>query len=107
MTYRRPHRQSQRSNTPVRSQLVQPSTHNLTKLIERDAPLLPHTTLVLMYGPFQAEMASGEGQGVASWLKECVKQHGVPSLLRFDCRRCVQVFRRDEFQPWLEPLMAK
>jgi hypothetical protein len=26
-------------------------------------------------------------------------------LLRFDDRRCAQVFRRDQFQPWLESLM--
>lgn len=80
---------------------------SLTNLIERDAPLQAHSTLVLMYGPFQAEMIPDEGQGVASWLKECVRKHGIPSLLRFDYRRRAQVFRRDQFQPWLEPLLPQ
>jgi hypothetical protein len=84
------------------------STHSsLTNLIERDAPLQAHSMLVLMYGPFQAEMIPEEGQGVASWLKECVRKHGIPSLLRFDYRRRAQVFRRDQFQPWLEPLLTQ
>lgn len=80
---------------------------SLTNLIERDAPLQAHSMLVLMYGPFQAEMIPNEGQGVASWLKECVRKHGIPSLLRFDYRRRAQVFRRDQFQPWLEPLLTQ
>jgi hypothetical protein len=75
------------------------------KLIEQDAPLQGRTQLVLMYGPFQAEMPATSGQGVATWLKHCLKQHGIPSLLRFDDRRCAQVFRRDQFEPWLESLM--
>ncbi|MBW4539040.1 MAG: hypothetical protein KME43_07810 [Myxacorys chilensis ATA2-1-KO14] len=78
---------------------------NLTKLIELDAPLQTHTHLVLMYGPFQTEMAAKEGQGVASWIKDCIRQHGLPSLVRFDYHRRAQIFRRDQFQPWLEPLM--
>jgi hypothetical protein len=77
----------------------------LTKLIEQDAPLFNHSHLVLMYGPFQTEMAPEAGQGVASWIKDCIKKHGIPSLVRFDDRRRAQVFRRDQFQPWLEPLM--
>lgn len=82
------------------------SSHtHLVKLIEQDAPLQGRTQLVLMYGPFQAEMPATSGQGVATWLKYCLKQHGIPSLLRFDDRRCAQVFRRDQFQPWLESLM--
>ncbi len=82
------------------------SAYSLTSLIERDAPLQAHSVLVLMYGPFQAEMVPQAGQGVASWLKDCVRQHGIPSLVRFDYRRRAQVYRRDQFQPWLEPLMA-
>lgn len=78
---------------------------NLTKLIELDAPLQTHTHLVLMYGPFQTEMAAKEGQGVASWIRDCIRQHGLPSLVRFDYHRRAQIFRRDQFQPWLEPLI--
>ncbi len=84
------------------------TTHTfLTGLIEQDAPLKTHSALVLMYGPFQAEMASENGQGVASWIRECVRKHGLPSLVRFDYRQRAQVFRRDQFQPWLEPLITK
>ena len=78
---------------------------NLTRLIELDAPLQAHSHLVLMYGPFQTEMAAEAGQGVASWIKDCIRQHGLPSLVRFDYHRRAQIFRRDQFQPWLEPLM--
>jgi hypothetical protein len=78
---------------------------NLTKLIELDAPLYTHSHLVLMYGPFQTEMAPEEGQGVASWIRDCVRKHGLPSLVRFDYHRRAQIFRRDQFQPWLEPLL--
>ncbi|HIK13696.1 MAG TPA: hypothetical protein IGS53_00090 [Leptolyngbyaceae cyanobacterium M33_DOE_097] len=83
------------------------SCADLTSLIEQDAPLRNHTGLVLMYGPFQAEMHPDHGQGVASWLRDCVRKHGIPSLMRFDYRHRVQVFRRDQFQPWIEPLLPK
>lgn len=90
-----------------RPQQTNPASSDLTNLIERDAPLRNHTGLVLMYGPFQAEMQPQEGKGVASWLKECVRKHGLPSLVRYDYRHRAQVFRRDQFQPWLEPLLSK
>lgn len=80
---------------------------NLTKLIEQDSPLLTNSQLVLMYGPFQTEMLPEAGQGVASWIKDCLRKHGLPSLVRFDYRRRAQIFRRDQFQPWLEPLMER
>lgn len=80
---------------------------SLTKLIEQDAPLQTHSQLVLMYGPFQTEMLPEAGQGVASWIKDCLRKHGLPSLLRFDYRRRAQIFRRDQFQDWLEPLMER
>jgi hypothetical protein len=76
----------------------------LTKLIEQNAPLSNRSQLVLMYGPFQAEMPAEGTQGVASWLKACLEKHGVPSLVRFDDRRRAQVFRRDQFQPWFDTL---
>ncbi|HEY9615286.1 MAG TPA: hypothetical protein V6C64_00495 [Microcoleaceae cyanobacterium] len=79
----------------------------LMSLIAQDAPLQTHSTLVLLYGPFQAEMLPGQGKGVASWLRDCVRQHGLPSLVRFDYRHRAQIFRRDQFQAWLEPLATK
>jgi hypothetical protein len=51
-------------------------TSNLPRLIDMDAPLSSHSTLVLMYGPFQAEMKSEAGQGVATWIKDCLGKHG-------------------------------
>jgi hypothetical protein len=80
-------------------------TSNLPRLIDMNAPLSSHSTLVLMYGPFQAEMKSEAGQGVATWIKDCLTKHGLPSLVRFDHRHRAQIYRRDEFQSWLEPLM--
>lgn len=77
----------------------------LTRLIEEDAPLFNNSHLVLMYGPFQADMPSESGQGVATWLRGCLRQHGLPSLVRFDQRQRAQVFRRDQFQPWFDSLM--
>ncbi|HEY9908993.1 MAG TPA: hypothetical protein V6D18_15465 [Thermosynechococcaceae cyanobacterium] len=81
--------------------------NEFTRLIERNAPLQTHTALVLMYGPFQAEMQSDKEIGVASWLRECVSRHGLPSLVRFDYRRRAQIFRRDQLQSWLEPMTSK
>jgi hypothetical protein len=78
----------------------------LANLIQENAPLRSNSTLVLMYGPFQAEMLA-DSQGVATWLKDCFRKHGVPSLLRFDYRQKAQIFRRDQFQSWLEPLLNK
>ncbi|MEX0270911.1 hypothetical protein AB3R30_17350 [Leptolyngbyaceae cyanobacterium UHCC 1019] len=78
----------------------------LASMIEQDAPLRSNNTLVLMYDPFQAEMATGN-QGVASWLRDCIRKHGIPSLIRFDYRQKAQIFRRDQFQSWLEPLLNK
>lgn len=95
--------QNHRSKTHLSDQ---PQSRLMT-LIAQDAPLQTHSTLVLMYGPFQAEMLPEQGQGVASWLRDCVKKHGLPSLVRFDYRRRAQIFRRDQFQSWLEPLVSQ
>lgn len=77
---------------------------NLARLIMQDAPLQAHTLLVMMYGPFQAEMLPEEGSGIASWIQERIRRHGLPSLIRFGYRHRAQVFRRDQFQALLEPL---
>ena len=94
-----------RHSRKPKSELQERTRTNLTKLIELDAPLYTHSHLVLMYGPFQTVMAPEEGQGVASWIRDCVRKHGLPSLVRFDYHRRAQIFRRDQFQPWLEPLI--
>lgn len=92
----------------LRTQDSAASSHTwLASLIEQDAPLKTNTSLVLMYGPFQAEMGSDTHQGVASWIRECVRKHGLPSLVRFDYRQRAQVFRRDQFQLLLEPYLSK
>lgn len=92
----------------LRTQDSAASSHTwLASLIEQDAPLKTNTSLVLMYGPFQAEMDSASPQGVASWIRDCVRKHGLPSLVRFDYRQRAQVFRRDQFQPLLEPFLSK
>jgi len=92
----------------LRSQDSATSNHTwLASLIEQDAPLKTNTSLVLMYGPFQAEMGADNTQGVASWIRDCVRKHGLPSLVRFDYRQRAQVFRRDQFQPLLEPFLSK
>ena len=76
----------------------------LTRLIDEDAPLFSNSHLLLMYGPFQAVMPYESGLGVATWLRGCLKQHGLPSLVRFDQRQRAQIFRRDQFQPWFDAL---
>jgi hypothetical protein len=77
---------------------------DLNRLIELDAPLQHNSGLVLMYGPFQTEMSASHGLGVASWLRECLRKHGEPSLLRYDYHRRAQVLRRDQFQGLLSKL---
>lgn len=105
----RPQRDRRHPNwTDLRRQETESASYNqLVSLIEQDAPLKTNCMLVLMYGPFQAEMGTGSTQGVASWLRDCVRKHGLPSLVRFDYRQRAQVFRRDQFQPWLEPFLNK
>ncbi len=101
------HRFSQEWAEPKSSSLADSIQASLTQLIEHDAPLNNHNSLVLMYGPFQAAMSTEQGQGVATWLRECICKHGFPSLMRFDYGRRAQIFRRDQIQVWLEPLLVK
>ena len=102
---RRERSRTERGWAEGRSRQARPTKTNLVRLIEQDAPLRGRSQLVLMYGPFQTEMPVGEGAGVATWLKSCLNEHGIPSLVRFDDRRSAQVFRRDQFQPWFAHLM--
>lgn len=101
---RRPERHPERQWAESRPRHSRSTSNPLVRLIEQDAPLFGRSQLVLMYGPFQAEMPS-ETVGVATWIKSCLRQHGIPSLVRFDDRRYAQVFRRDQFQPWVEHLI--
>jgi hypothetical protein len=96
---------TERTWNESRARHSRPTLTNLVHLIEQDAPLRGRSQLVLMYGPFQAEMTTEAGEGVATWLKACLSKHGIPSLVRFDDRRAAQVFRRDQFQPWVAHLM--
>jgi hypothetical protein len=101
---RNPDRHPERQWAESRPRHARSTSSSLVRLIEQDAPLFGRSQLVLMYGPFQAEMPS-ETVGVATWIKSCLRQHGIPSLVRFDDRRYAQVFRRDQFQPWVEHLI--
>jgi hypothetical protein len=96
---------TERTWSENRSRQSRPTPTNLMHLIQQDAPLRGRSQLVLMYGPFQAEMTTEAGEGVATWLKSCLSKHGIPSLVRFDDRRAAQVYRRDQFQPWVAHLM--
>ncbi|MCL6434226.1 MAG: hypothetical protein K6T90_08395 [Leptolyngbyaceae cyanobacterium HOT.MB2.61] len=58
---------------PEAEKSYHPRYPSLTTLIEQDAPLQSQSGLVLMYGPFQAELLPQERQGVASWIRECVR----------------------------------
>lgn len=77
----------------------------LARLIRDDAPLQSNNLLVLMYGPFQAEMSPGPHQGIRSWILTQMAEHGFPSLVRFGRRDRPSVYRRDEFAPWITPMM--
>ncbi len=102
---RRPRSRTEHGWAESRSRQARPVPTNLVRLIEQDAPLRGRSQLVLMYGPFQAEMPTEAGKGVATWLKSCLNEYGIPSLVRYDNRRSAQVFRRDQFQPWVTHLM--
>ncbi len=82
-----------------------PQHNGLPQLIEQDAPLQSRSQLIMMYDRFQAEMPTGS-LGVGSWIRQFIDEHGLPSLIRFGQSNRLRVFRRDEFQPWFEPLMA-
>jgi len=81
--------------------------NSLVSLIEQDAPLQNNSLLVLMYGSFQTQLEPQTQEGVGSWLKERIRTHGLPSLVRFGSRHRAQVFCPDQFKSWLEPLAAE
>jgi len=74
---------------------------SLSKLIQENAVLQSRSQLLLMYIDFQTEMPNDGKTGVGTWLRARLKEHGMPSLLRFGPRSCPQVFRRDEFSEWM------
>ncbi|MBD2101340.1 hypothetical protein [Leptolyngbya sp. FACHB-261] len=83
-----------------------PQHNGLPQLIEQDAPLQSRSQLIMMYDRFQAEMPIQGSLGVGSWIRQFLQEHGLPSLIRFGQSNRLRVFRRDEFQPWFEPLMV-
>jgi hypothetical protein len=83
------------------------ATHlSLPKLIQENAVLQSRSQLLLMYSDFQTEMPNDGKTGVGTWLQSRLKEHGMPSLLRFGPRSRPQVFRRDEFSEWITLALA-
>ncbi|GAB4214540.1 MAG: hypothetical protein OHK0012_12800 [Synechococcales cyanobacterium] len=79
----------------------------LPRLVAENAPLPARQQLLLMYSHFQADMPNDGQTPVATWLQGYVREHGLPSLLRFGPRHKPQVFRKDEFKAWLQPLLGR
>jgi len=79
------------------------TTCALPQLIARNATLEAGLLLVLMYEQGQVQM--NDRQGVASWLKETLDKHGMPSLIRFGRKDRATVLRRDEFIAWFTPFL--
>ncbi|MEN9251699.1 MAG: hypothetical protein Q6L58_04610 [Thermostichales cyanobacterium BF3_bins_165] len=77
-------------------------TSSLPRLLAENAVLSSKQQLLLMYSNFQADMPSQTP--IATWVQSQLKEHGMPSLLRFGPRHKPQVFRRDEFAPWFQGL---
>ncbi|MGQ9838689.1 MAG: hypothetical protein ACUVRV_12205 [Cyanobacteriota bacterium] len=75
---------------------------SLPKLIQENAVLQSCSQLLLMYSDFQTEMPNDGKTGVGTWLQSRLKEHGMPSLMRFGPRSRPQVFRRDEFSDWIK-----
>ncbi|MCF2971777.1 hypothetical protein L1047_11280 [Synechococcus sp. Nb3U1] len=75
---------------------------SLPKLIQENAVLQSRSQLLLMYSDFQTEMPNDGKTGIGTWLQSRLKEHGMPSLMRFGPRSRPQVFRRDEFSEWIK-----
>lgn len=80
---------------------------SLPQLIEEDAVLQSRSQLLLMYSSFQTEMPSDGTTRIVSWLQARIREHGLPSLIRFGPRYRPQVLRRDEFKDWFTPLVSQ
>ncbi|AGY60394.1 hypothetical protein [Gloeobacter kilaueensis] len=87
----------------IRLEPTQTPKSLLPRLMREDAPLQASNTLVLMFGPHQAELSPSSRQGVRSWILAQIAQNGLPSLVRFGRRDRPSVYRRDEFVVWLTP----
>ncbi len=74
----------------------------LPRLIQEDATLEARSQLLLMYSSFQTEMPSDGKTGVGTWLRDRLKEYGMPSLVRFGPRSRPKVLRRDEFVDWFQ-----
>ncbi|MEN9201931.1 MAG: hypothetical protein Q6K80_02070 [Thermostichus sp. DG_1_6_bins_120] len=75
---------------------------SLVQLIQENAVLQSRNQLLLMYSDFQTEMPNDGKTGIGTWLQSRLKEHGMPSLMRFGPRSRPQVFRRDEFSEWIK-----
>jgi hypothetical protein len=85
------------------SKVATPTTSlSLPKLIQENAVLQSRSQLLLMYSDFQTEMPNDGKTGIGTWLQSRLKEHGMPSLMRFGPRSRPQVFRRDEFSEWIK-----
>ncbi|MFQ3585909.1 MAG: hypothetical protein SNJ85_13495 [Cyanobacteriota bacterium] len=85
------------------SKAVVPTTSlSLPQLIQENAVLQSRSQLLLMYSDFQTEMPNDGKTGIGTWLQSRLKEHGMPSLMRFGPRSRPQVFRRDEFSEWIK-----
>lgn len=76
------------------------SSQSLLHLIQDNALLQGRSQLQLMYSNFQTEMPCDGSTGIATWLESRLREHGMPSLIRFGPRSRPQVLRRDEFSRW-------
>lgn len=81
------------------------SGSSLPQLIQENALLQSRNQLLLMYSNFQTEMPSDGQTGIGTWLRERLRENGMPSLIRFGPRSRPQVFRKDEFADWFHSSM--
>jgi hypothetical protein len=93
---------SRSPRVPQTEKTEKTETALLPRLLSENAVLSSRQQLLLMYSNFQADMPSGTPIG--TWVQSQLKEHGMPSLLRFGPRHKPQVLRKDEFAPWFQSL---
>ncbi|MEN9231558.1 MAG: hypothetical protein Q6L68_11670 [Thermostichus sp. DG02_5_bins_236] len=95
-------RRRERESVKGSKAVVSATSLSLPKLIQENAVLQSRSQLLLMYSDFQTEMPNDGKTGIGTWLQSRLKEHGMPSLMRFGPRSRPQVFRRDEFSEWIK-----
>jgi hypothetical protein len=83
------------------------ASQSLIHLIQNNALLQGKSQLQLMYSNFQTEMPCDGMTGIATWLESRLREHGMPSLIRFGPRSRPQVLRRDEFSQWFASITTQ